>query len=145
MTHPSLVVLHYTAMDSAALALERLSDPEAEVSAHYLIDYDGRVMSLVPEGMRAWHAGAGAWGEISDVNSHSIGIELQNTGREPFGEPQMAALEALLLDIMARWNIAPDGVIGHEDCAPDRKQDPGRRFDWARLELNGMARRLRRA
>ncbi len=136
---PSLIVLHYTGMESAAAAAARLSDPQAEVSAHYLIDYDGEVRSLVAEKMRAWHAGAGAWGEIGDVNSHSIGIELQNTGAEPFPEPQMAALERLLGEIMGRWGIGPAGVIGHSDCAPGRKIDPGARFDWARLVRQGLA------
>jgi len=138
---PSLVVLHYTATQSAAAALDRLCDPGAEVSAHYLVDYDGSVSALVEEDKRAWHAGAGAWGEIADVNSHSIGIELQNDGAEPFGEPQMAALEALLRDVMARWGIPPEGVIGHEHCAPGRKIDPGPRFDWARLARQGLAAR----
>lgn len=138
---PSLVVIHYTAMASAMAACERLCDPGAEVSAHYLIDYDGTVMSLVAEDKRAWHAGAGSWGEITDVNSHSIGIELQNTGFEPFGEPQMAALEGLLSEIMNRWGILPEGVIGHLDCAPGRKIDPGPRFDWARLNRLGLASR----
>jgi N-acetylmuramoyl-L-alanine amidase len=136
---PSLVVIHYTAMASAEAACARLCDPDAEVSAHYLIDYDGQVTALVDEAMRAWHAGAGAWGAITDVNSHSIGIELQNTGAEPFPEPQMAALEGLLAGVMARWAIGPEGVIGHADCAPGRKVDPGPRFDWARLAFSGLA------
>lgn len=136
---PSLVVLHYTAMESAEAACRRLCDPEAEVSAHYLIDYDGTVLSLVDEDRRAWHAGAGHWGKIADVNSHSIGIELQNTGAEPFGERQMAALERLLQDIMARRGIGPEGVIGHEHSAPGRKIDPGPKFDWARLVRGGLA------
>lgn len=136
---PSLIVLHYTAMKSAQAACARLCDPAAEVSAHYLVDYDGAVMSLVAEDRRAWHAGAGGWGDIADVNSHSIGIELQNDGAEPFGERQMAALEELMRGIMARWGIGPEGVIGHEHCAPGRKSDPGARFDWARLVRQGLA------
>lgn len=140
---PSLIVLHYTAMESAGAACARLCDPQAEVSAHYLVDYDGRVMSLVDEADRAWHAGAGGWGEITDVNSHSIGIELQNDGAEPFPEPQMAALERLLAGVMDRWGIGPEGLIGHDDCAPGRKLDPGVKFDWARLARQGLA--LRRA
>lgn len=138
---PSLILLHYTAMDSAAAACARLCDPAAEVSAHYLIDYDGTVMSLVAEDARAWHAGAGSWGEIEDVNSYSIGIELQNTGFEPFGALQMDALERLLRQIMGRWGIGPESVIGHEDTAPGRKIDPGPRFDWARLNRQGLAAR----
>ncbi len=123
---PSLVVLHYTAMASCAEARDRLCDPTAEVSAHWLIDRDGRAEQLVDEAARAWHAGAGAWGGHQDVNSRSIGIELQNTGADPFAEPQMAALERLLADVLARWDIPPQGVIGHSDMAPLRKGDPGR-------------------
>jgi len=136
---PHLVVIHYTAMSSAKAALERLCDPAAEVSAHYLIAEDGRVFALVPEDMRAWHAGAGEWAGCTDVNSASIGIELANDGQQPFAHPQMRALEGLLPGIMARWSIPPQGVIGHSDMAPDRKQDPGPRFDWARLARLGLA------
>ena len=100
---PSLIVIHYTAMATCAEARARLCDPAAEVSVHWLIAEDGTVEALVAEDMRAWHAGAGAWGAITDVNSHSIGIELANIGDAPFPEPQMAALEALLRDVMARW------------------------------------------
>ena len=135
----SLVVVHYTAMESAAAALERLCDPAAEVSAHYLISEDGTLFSLVAEDSRAWHAGAGAWGGIQDVNSHSIGIELANDGDSPFPEAQMAALEGLLDDGMGRHGIAPARVIAHSDMAPGRKIDPGPRFDWRRLALGGRS------
>jgi N-acetylmuramoyl-L-alanine amidase len=134
-----LIVLHYTAMASCAEALERLCDPVAEVSAHYLIDTDGTVLSLVDEAARAWHAGAGAWRGESDVNSRSIGIELANTGAEPFAEPQMAALERLLADLLERHALLPQAVIGHSDMAPDRKGDPGARFDWRRLAAMGLS------
>lgn len=136
---PSIVVLHYTAMDSAEAALERLCDPYAEVSAHYLIGRTGAVTQLVAEERRAWHAGAGEWRGLQDINSRSIGIELDNTGDHPFPEPQMMALETLLRDIMKRWSISPDDVIGHSDMAPGRKWDPGPRFDWARLARLGLA------
>jgi N-acetylmuramoyl-L-alanine amidase len=136
---PSLVVLHYTAMASAEAALDRLCDPKAEVSAHWLIGEGGEVFALVPEELRAWHAGEGSWGGAGDVNSRSIGIELQNDGRSPFPERQMAALEALLRGVMDRWGIAPAGVIAHSDMAPDRKGDPGLRFDWRRLARAGLA------
>ena len=109
------------------------------VSAHYLIGRDGRLWQLVEEDMRAWHAGAGDWRGQGDVNSRSIGIELDNTGLHPFAEPLMARLEALLSDILARWEIPPDGVIGHQDFDPDRKTDPGPRFDWRRLARSGLA------
>lgn len=134
-----MVVLHYTGMASAAAAAARLCDPAAEVSAHYLIDLDGQVVRLVPEGLRAWHAGAGRWGDVTDVNSRSIGIELQNRGDHPYPEPQMAALERLLADVLARHAIPPARVIGHSDMAPARKADPGPRFDWARLARAGLA------
>lgn len=136
---PSLIVLHYTAMLDPDAALERLSDPEYEVSAHYLIHRDGRLFQLVSEEMRAWHAGAGSWGGLDDINSRSIGIELDNDGTSPFSEPQMTTLEAVLSEIMMRWNIPPEGVIGHSDLAPGRKVDPGARFDWARLASQGLA------
>lgn len=136
---PHLVVLHFTAMASAEAALERLCDPEAEVSAHYLISRRGEVFQLVAEDQRAWHAGAGEWAGQGDVNSRSIGIELDNGGDHPFSEPLMAALEALLPGVMARHGILAAGVIGHSDLAPGRKTDPGARFDWARLARRGLA------
>ncbi|MDR7125861.1 N-acetylmuramoyl-L-alanine amidase [Pseudotabrizicola sp. 4114] len=136
---PSLIVIHYTAMESCAAARARLCDPVAEVSAHWLISRHGDAEALVDEDKRAWHAGAGAWAGITDVNSHSIGIELDNRGNEPFPEPQMAALETLLEGIMARWQIPAHRVIGHSDMAPDRKSDPGPRFDWQRLARQGLS------
>lgn len=139
-----MVVLHYTGMVSCAAALERLCDtspPEglSPVSAHYLISEAGEVWQMVAEADRAWHAGAGAWGAVGDVNSHSIGIELANTGDHPFPEPQMAALEGVLAGVVSRWSIAPERVIGHSDMAPDRKADPGPRFDWRRLARRGLS------
>lgn len=136
---PELIVIHYTAMENCAAARARLCDPQAEVSAHWLISETGEAIALVAEEMRAWHAGAGAWGGLEDVNSRSIGIELANRGDAPFPEPQMAALERLLRAIMARWGIPPEGVIAHSDLAPGRKSDPGPRFDWRRLALQGLA------
>lgn len=136
---PELIVLHYTAMPSCAEARERLCAPEHEVSAHWLISESGQAEQLVDEAARAWHAGAGQWAGLGDINSHSIGIELANTGFHPFPEPQMSALEHLLSGIMARWGIAPKGIIGHSDMAPDRKGDPGARFDWRRLARAGLS------
>jgi N-acetylmuramoyl-L-alanine amidase len=136
---PSIIVIHYTAMQSAEAALCRLCDPAAEVSAHYLIARTGEVTRLVEETQRAWHAGAGEWRGLDDINSRSIGIELDNTGAHPFPEPQMAALEALLVDIRSRWPVKPEDIIGHSDMAPGRKLDPGPRFDWARLARQGLA------
>jgi len=135
---PDLIVIHYTAMAHAA-ALERLCDAACEVSAHYLIAPDGSVLCLVEEEHRAWHAGAGGWGEVSDVNSRSIGIELSNDGASPFASAQMDTLEALLSQVMARWSVPPERVIGHSDMSPERKQDPGARFDWRRLARSGLS------
>ena len=136
---PDLVVIHYTAMATAEAALERLCSSEHEVSAHYLICEQGQVFRLVDEEMRAWHAGVGQWGDVTDVNSRSVGIELANPGTTPFAAAQMAAMEALLADILARHAIPPERVIGHSDMAPLRKIDPGPRFDWKRLALQDLS------
>lgn len=133
---PNMVVIHYTAMDCPDAACRTLCNPDTEVSAHYLIDEDGAVRSLVAEELRAWHAGAGQWGDVTDVNSHSIGIELSNTGDRPFDAPQMDALADLLKGITGRWGIRPERVIGHSDMAPGRKIDPGVWFDWARFGVS---------
>ncbi|MEE4451231.1 N-acetylmuramoyl-L-alanine amidase [Novosphingobium resinovorum] len=139
----SMVVLHYTGMKSADEALARMCDPAAEVSAHYMIDEEGTVTSLVPEDKRAWHAGRSYWRGVTDVNSASIGIELCNPGHEwgyrPFPEPQMDALLPLLADIMDRHDIPRANVVAHSDIAPARKQDPGEYFDWNRLGELGLA------
>lgn len=133
----SMVVLHYTGMQSAADALERMCDAKAKVSAHYMIDEDGQVTALVPEDKRAWHAGKSYWRGITDVNSASVGIELVNPGHEwgyrPFPDAQMEALLPLLADIVDRHGISPTNVVGHSDVAPARKEDPGELFDWERL------------
>lgn len=134
-----LVVLHYTAMQSAQAALERLCDPGPEVSAHYLIAKDGTLYQMVDEAERAWHAGAGSWLGREDVNSRSIGIEIDNDGRSPFSAAAMDTLEYLIADILARHGLGPQAVIGHEDMAPGRKMDPGPKFDWARLVRVGLA------
>ena len=134
-----MVVIHHTAMADAPSALDRLCDPTAQVSAHYLIGADGRLWALVDEAARAWHAGAGGWGGVADVNSASIGIELDNPGTAPFTAPQMAVLEGLLAQVMGRWAIPPARVIGHACMAPTRKDDPGPRFDWRRLARAGLA------
>jgi N-acetylmuramoyl-L-alanine amidase len=126
-------------MASTAAAADTLCNPETEVSAHYLIAEDGEVLSLVPEAMRAWHAGAGQWGSVTDVNSRSIGIELSNDGLSPFAASQMDALVTLMKGIMLRWHIRPERVIGHSDMAPGRKIDPGARFDWRRLAREGLS------
>jgi N-acetylmuramoyl-L-alanine amidase len=137
-----MLVIHYTGMRDAESALRRLSDPEAQVSSHYLIDEAGLAYRLVDEGRRAWHAGVSYWAGESDINGISIGIELANPGHdfgyEPFPEPQMAALIALGRGILARHPITPARVLGHSDVAPARKIDPGELFDWRRLAAAGI-------
>lgn len=137
-----MLVLHYTGMATAEAALERLLDPAAEVSAHYLIDEDGAVVALVAEDERAWHAGRSFWRGAGNVNARSIGVELVNPGHEfgyrPFPEAQMASLEALALGLLARHPIPARNVVGHADVAPRRKQDPGELFDWRRLAAAGI-------
>jgi len=130
---PNYVIIHHTTDDSAAHALDTLTDPLREVSAHYLIGRDGRIYYLVDELKRAWHAGDAYWGGNSDINSASIGIELDNNGYEPFAAPQIDALLALLEDLKARWNIPAANVLGHGDVAPGRKVDPSAWFPWPRL------------
>ena len=136
---PDIVVIHYTAMDGVAGPLKVLCDPDCEVSAHYVIGPKGDVHQLVDEAARAWHAGAGRWGDVTDVNSRSIGIELCNDGYSPFPTALMDTLEELLAGILARWDIAPERIIAHSDLAPRRKIDPGVRFDWQRLARQGLA------
>jgi len=139
----SMVVLHYTGMADADSAIARLSDPEAGVSCHYLIEEGGRILRMVAEEHRAWHAGLSYWRGIRGVNGCSIGIEIVNPGHEfgyrPFTEQQMDALLPLLADIVERYGIEPANVVGHSDVAPARKQDPGELFDWARLAGHGLA------
>jgi N-acetylmuramoyl-L-alanine amidase len=133
----SMIVLHYTGMQSAEAALARLTDPAAEVSAHYLIDEDGTIHRLVAEDKRAWHAGQSHWRGITDINSASIGIELVNPGHEfgyrEFAPAQIEALIPLLSEIKDRYEITRGNIVGHSDIAPTRKQDPGELFPWARL------------
>lgn len=139
----SMLVLHYTGMQDAASAISRLRDPDAKVSAHYLIAEDGQILRMVAEDKRAWHAGRSYWRAISNVNSVSVGIELVNPGHEfgyrPFSEEQMDALVPLVAEIVGRHDIAPSNVVGHSDIAPSRKQDPGELFEWARLAKAGLA------
>ena len=138
----SMLLLHYTGMPSGEEALERLCDPEAKVSAHYLVEEDGRIFQLVEEDKRAWHGGVGYWRGITDINSASIGIEIVNPGHEwgyrAFPNVQMEAVIALCQDILGRHDIAAHDVVGHSDIAPARKQDPGELFDWERLAGEGI-------
>lgn len=137
-----MIVLHYTGMKTAEEALERLCDFEAQVSAHYLIDEDGTVYQMVDEEKRAWHAGVSSWNGVENVNHNSIGIELVNPGHEwgyrEFTQAQYDALIPLCQAIKARYNIPDENIVGHEDVAPTRKQDPGELFDWELLAKNGL-------
>ena len=137
-----MLVLHYTGMATADEALQALCDPRRKVSAHYLIEEDGRILALVDETRRAWHAGESCWRGARDINARSIGIELVNPGHEwgyrDFPVPQMQALIALAQEILTRHPIPPRHVLGHSDVAPRRKQDPGERFDWQALAAAGI-------
>lgn len=137
-----MLILHYTGMKTAQDAIDRLRDPAAEVSSHYVVDEDGTVCRLVPEDRRAWHAGVSHWRGHSALNARSIGIEIVNPGHEwgyrDFPVLQLAAVCDLCLGIVARHAIPPRNVVGHSDVAPDRKEDPGERFDWRALAENGV-------
>ena len=135
---PKWVILHYTAMNSAAEAIERLCDTVHQVSAHYVISESGTVTQLVSDDMRAWHAGQSFWQGCRDVNSASIGIELCNRGDHPFPAPQIHALVTLLSGVCTRNDIPPHSVIVHSDIALGRKADPGARFDWRALAQMGF-------
>jgi N-acetylmuramoyl-L-alanine amidase len=138
---PDMIVLHYTGMVDGAAALARLTDPDARVSAHYLVEEDGRIFALVPEARRAWHAGRSFWAGKTDINGGSIGVEVVNPGHEfgyrPFPPPQVAAVIDLLGDIRARWTVPDARILGHSDVAPDRKTDPGELFPWKSLAQAG--------
>jgi N-acetylmuramoyl-L-alanine amidase len=137
-----ILLLHYTGMESAQAALARMLDVTAKVSAHYCIDEDGLLYRLVPEDIRAWHAGVACWAGATNINDRSIGIELVNPGHEfcyrAFPEAQMDCLIGLCREILGRHPIPPERVLGHSDVAPLRKEDPGELFDWARLARAGV-------
>jgi N-acetylmuramoyl-L-alanine amidase len=133
----SMVVLHYTGMIDGASAINRLADPEAKVSAHYVVAEDGQIVRMVDESNRAWHAGKSWWRGISDVNSASVGIEIVNPGHEfgyrPFPQVQIEAVIRLVAGIVSRYGITRGNVVGHSDVAPARKDDPGELFPWHQL------------
>jgi len=133
----TMVVLHYTGMPDAASAITRLSDPEAKVSAHYVVAEDGQVVRMVDESKRAWHAGKSFWRGVTDVNSASVGIEIVNPGHEfgyrPFPIAQIDAVIGLMHEVTLRHRITRGNVVGHSDIAPARKDDPGELFPWDRL------------
>jgi len=137
-----MLILHYTGMQTPAAALDRLCDPAARVSAHYVIEEEGAVWQLVEEERRAWHAGVSRWRGVPLVNGRSIGIELVNPGHEfgyrPFPAAQIGALILLCRGILARHAIPPRHVLGHADVAPARKEDPGELFPWQSLAAAGI-------
>ncbi|GEO80397.1 N-acetylmuramoyl-L-alanine amidase [Pararhodospirillum oryzae] len=137
-----MLVIHYTGMPSAEAALARLTDPAAQVSAHWLVHEDGRLVGLVDEERRAWHAGRAFWRGERAINARSIGVEIVNPGHEfgyrPFPEAQMATVEHLCAAIVARHALLPWNVVAHADIAPTRKEDPGELFDWPRLARAGV-------
>ena len=139
---PDMVILHYTGMVSGEAALARLCDPAAQVSCHYVIDRAGVIFRLVADELRAWHAGVSSWHGRTDINSSSLGIELVNPGHAhgyvDFTAPQMQALLSCLGGLCTRYRIASENVLAHSDIAPDRKSDPGERFDWQRLSRAGF-------
>ena len=146
--HPlDMLVLHYTGMESAEAALERLADPDASVSAHYVVLETGVVVQMVSEADRAWHAGVARWEGDEDLNSRSIGIEIVNGGHDfpaadgglpAFPGVQIAAVISLCKAVLARHAIPATRIVGHSDIAPDRKRDPGEHFPWAKLAEHGI-------
>ena len=137
-----MLVFHYTGMETAQAALDRLRDPEAKVSAHYVVDEDGEVYSLVDEDKRAWHAGVSSWKGKTDINSRSVGIEIVNPGHEfgyrPFPDGQIKSVVSLSQKIIKRYDILSENIVGHSDIAPKRKTDPGELFPWKKLAGNGI-------
>lgn len=133
----TMLVLHYTGMPDAASAIQWLANPASKVSAHYVVTEDGRVVRMVDEAKRAWHAGQSYWRGVSDINSASIGIEIVNPGHEwgyrPFPDAQIETLIPLMNDIVRRHHITRGNVVGHSDIAPARKTDPGELFPWYKL------------
>ncbi|MHA7899118.1 MAG: peptidoglycan recognition protein family protein [Henriciella sp.] len=146
--HPvDMLVFHYTGMETGQEALNRMCDPAAEVSAHYMIWEDGRVVQLVGEDKRAWHAGVSRWQGDEDLNSRSIGLEIVNGGHDwplpdgvlpPYPQAQIDALIQLTHGILERWDIPDKRIVGHSDIAPARKADPGEHFPWSQLARAGI-------
>ena len=147
---PDMILLHYTGMQTGEAALERLTTASSRVSAHYLVFENGRIVQCVPEALRAWHAGVSFWAGESDINSHSIGIEIVNPGHEfgyrDFPLRQIAAVISLCKSIITRRGpICADRILAHSDVAPARKQDPGEKFPWELLSDSGVGHWVRAA
>jgi len=135
---PNFIIIHHTAQDSLQQTIKTFTKIESQVSSHYLISDDGKVVQMLNDYLRAWHAGAGTWGKNTDINSTSIGIELDNNGSEVFSELQINSLLALLTKIKKDYNIPAQNIIGHADIAPTRKKDPSQLFPWKILADKGF-------
>lgn len=135
---PNFIIIHHTAQDSLAQTLKTFTVTKTQVSSHYVIADDGRVVQMVNDYLRAWHGGTASWGRNTDINSASIGIELDNNGIEPFSDKQIISLLALLTKLKKDYNIPTQNIIGHSDIAPSRKTDPSKLFPWKLLALNGF-------
>lgn len=135
---PNFVIIHHTAQDSVQQTIRTFTLARTQVSAHYVIDDNGEVIQMLNDYLRAWHAGTGSWGKNTDINSSSIGIELDNNGKEPFSEAQITSLMALLSRLKKEYNIPIQNILGHSDIAPGRKQDPSIYFPWKTLAENGF-------
>ncbi len=138
MRRPGFVIIHHTAQNSCEQTLNTFTLPRTEVSAHYVICKDGTVQHMLNDYLRAWHAGNGRWGNLTDINSASIGIELDNNGFEPFTEAQINNLLIVLRALKKKYNIPAANFIGHADIAPTRKVDPNRYFPWQQLAQHGF-------
>jgi N-acetylmuramoyl-L-alanine amidase len=138
MRKPSFVIIHHTAQNSCDQTLKTFTLPKSQVSAHYVICKDGTIHHLLSDYLRAWHGGVSRWGNMTDINSASIGIELDNDGKEPFAEPQLNSLIRLLDTLKRKYNIPAENFIGHADIAPTRKQDPNIYFPWKLLADRGF-------
>jgi N-acetylmuramoyl-L-alanine amidase len=139
----TMLVMHYTGMLDGASAIQRLADPEAKVSAHYVVAEDGQIVRMVHEDKRAWHAGKSFWRGVTDINSASIGIEIVNPGHahgyRNFPDSQIESVLQLTKRIVTRHNITRGNVVGHSDIAPARKEDPGELFPWGLLARHRLA------
>ncbi len=138
MRKPNFVIIHHTAQNACDSTLRTFTLPRTQVSAHYVICKDGTVHHMLHDYLRAWHAGSGRWGNVTDVNSSSIGIELDNNGFEPFAEAQINSLLQVLRTLKKNYSIPEANFIGHADIAPKRKVDPNRYFPWQQLANNGF-------
>jgi N-acetylmuramoyl-L-alanine amidase len=133
---PNFIIIHHTAQDSLQKTLRTFTSLKTKVSAHYVISRDGKVVHMLNDYLRAWHAGNGSWGKNTDINSISLGIELDNNGSEPFSDIQINSLLALLTKLKKDYSIPTSNIIGHSDIAPTRKVDPSVFFPWKLLALN---------